>query len=399
VRIAAWQQDRNARGAARGIVTAASTDSGGTWQLAQPQHLTICTKGRFVLASDPIVSIGADHRAYLATIGVDAEGGDAVIVSTSTDHGIIWSDPVTVAASAGPHATLDKETILADPTSPGVASVVWVVYGASLGSPDSNAAFVSRTTDGGRTWSSPSRVYGANSETQFHQLGSQADGTLLDAFIEARSLSGHPPPPIPARIAVTRSTDAGRTWSDPVTAAELTFTEVIDPTGKDRVRASGVTIALAVTSAGTAYVAWAEEHLVGESTISVARSDDGGLTWGPAVVAVRSPRQVFLPALAVTGDERVGLLWYQFGKAARGTPLATDVWFAWSRDRASTWTAVRVAGSFDLHSAPLTREGDFVGDYVGLAGLGAGFAAVFVMAKPKSASGPTDVFAARIALP
>jgi hypothetical protein len=39
-----------------------------------------------------------------------------------------------------------------------------------------------------------------------------------------------------------------------------------------------------------------------------------------------------------------------------------------------------------------------VGDYEGLVGLPTGFAALFVQARPRSRSGPTDIFFSRVDL-
>jgi hypothetical protein len=63
------------------------------------------------------------------------------------------------------------------------------------------------------------------------------------------------------------------------------------------------------------------------------------------------------------------------------------------------WHASVIAGPFDLHTAALTREGDFVGDYEGLEAVPGGFVALYAMAKPEAKLGATDVFFSRITLP
>src|SRR5205823_7859031 len=89
--VAAWQQDRNERGGAQGILAASSSDGGRTWRGAVPPLITRCTGGRYTLASDPVVSIGSD-RAYLAAIGIAVSGSGPdrtaatdVAVSASAD--------------------------------------------------------------------------------------------------------------------------------------------------------------------------------------------------------------------------------------------------------------------------------------------------------------------------
>jgi hypothetical protein len=402
--LVAWQQDRNFQGGALGILTASSFDGGQVWKTAQPP-VSGCAGGTYDLASDPVVTFGPD-RAYLATIGIDVVGTEAqlglddeVIVSTSSDGGDTWGKPEVVATSADPLVSFDKETLVTDPEAPGTAYILWVRYTRpSADKPArTNETFVARTTDGGATWSSPRLVYGEGTETQFHQLVTLPDGSLLDAFIEAPTLSDRPP--LPARLAVVRSTDRGASWSAASTAAKVSFTAVKDPTGKDSVRATGQGVLAAAGPDGAVYICWAEQPADDDAFLSVIRSDDHGRSWGsPTRVVSTSSGQPFVPQIAVAGDGRVGVTWYQVSGANSDDQLATETWFAWSSDRGRSWQSLRLAGPFDLHTAKLTDGGDFVGDYEGLVGLPAGFAAAYALAKPLSHTGATDVFFSSIEL-
>jgi hypothetical protein len=232
-------------------------------------------------------------------------------------------------------------------------------------------------------------VYGADTESQFQQLLEMQDGSLLDVFVEGTALAGRQ---APARIAVARSTDGGRAWSPPVTAARFTYTVVQDPTGRSSVRATGQSISAAAGPDGSAYVAWTEDNPTGLSLLSVVRSPDGGTAWDEPVAVVRARAQPFIPMLAADRQGRIGVLWYQFRILSGSGRLDTDVWFAWSQDGGARWHPIRLAGPFDLHTAPLTQEGDFLGDYEALVGLPAGFAAVYAQAQPQARTGPTQVF-------
>jgi hypothetical protein len=397
--LVAWQQDRNFKGGALALMTATSDDGGRTFSAARPA-VTTCAGGPYELASDPAVSIGPD-RAYLAAIGIHAGAGggeesdlDAdVVVSSSADGGLTWGAPVVAGTSSDPLVALDKETVVADPSKPGTALVAWVQYTSSA--PDraanTNQTFVSRTSDGGITWSTPMLSYDGGSETQFHQLVVLPGGAIVDAFIEAPTLSERPP--IPAQLRVVRSEDGGATWSPAVTAAQVMFTAVVDPTGKDQVRGTGQGILAAAGPDGALYICWAEQHPQSESFLSVVRSDDGGATWSEPtrVVSTRSG-QPFVPQIAVAGDGRPGVTWYQVTGDAAGGRLSTEAWLAWSDDQGASWQSLRLAGPFDLHTAELSEGGDFVGDYEGLVGLPGGFAAVNALAGPISRAGPTDIF-------
>jgi hypothetical protein len=396
--IATWQQDRNLHGGALGILTASSTDGGQSWQTAKPP-ISSCAGGTYDLASDPVVAIGPD-RAYLAAIGIAVIGTEAqlalddeVIVSVSTDGGSSWGKPVVVVTSNDPLISFDKETLVADPTASGTAYALWVRYTQPAGDEpaQTNATFMARTTDGGITWSTPTLVYEGSSETQFHQLVVLPDGSLIDVFIEAPTLSKRPP--LPARLAVVRSADRGMTWSAATTAANVSFTAVRDPTGKDQVRGTGQGILAAGAPDGSLYVCWSEQHAGGTSFLDVVRSTNGGRTWSaPSRVVSTGSGQPFVPQIAVAGDGRVGVTWYQITGAGEDGQLQTEAWLAWSGDRGKAWQSLRLAGPFDLHTAKLTDGGDFVGDYEGLVGLPRGFAAANALAGPISRSGATDVF-------
>jgi len=321
-----------------------------------------------------------------------------IVVTVSRDHGTTWETPVVVETATAPPTQPDKEAILADPRRPATAYVVWVDYQVTAGAePTVNRVMFARTGDGGRSWSTPAAIYSGNDEAQQNQLLMTAGGVLLDVFVEGPSLPSAPhPPPLPVKIRVIRSTDQGKTWSTPVDAARFTFTNAVDPGTGSQLRFFGQNIS--ATSAGNAvYVSWFEDHS-DFSTILVARSEDAGVHWRAPQLVVREKAQAFLPTLAVAGDATVGLLWFDFRHYTQGSrTLDTDVWFSTSRDRGVHWTERRAAGPFDLRAVPGGRLGPFIGDYMGLVGLPDGFAAVFVQGKPMSRNGPTDMFFSRIA--
>ena len=76
--------------------------------------------------------------------------------------------------------------------------------------------------------------------------------------------------------------------------------------------------------------------------------------------------------------------------------FTSDAWFAYSRNRRVTWRERHLAGPFNLRTAPLIDGRYFLGDYFGLAGRRGGFDAAYVLARPLSRLGPTDVFFSRI---
>jgi BNR repeat protein len=394
--IATWQERRTPQDL--GNVVGVSQDGGGTWSRATLPGMLVCTGGVYTAATDPWVSIGSDGLVYVSSLMTrpGTAGPSEIVVSVSRDHGNSWDAPVVVRP-AGAATQPDKETILADPRRPAAAYLVWVEYQVKPGiDPSVDQVFFARTTDGGRSWSPPTPIYGGTSEAQENQLLMTAGGVLVNVFIEGPSLPGTPhPPALPVKIRVMRSSNQGQTWAKPIDAASFTYTNATDPGTGAQLRFFGQNITAAV--AGNAvYVGWFEVHN-DFSSILIARSEDGGLKWRSPQVVVRQKPQSVLPTLAVAGDATVGVLWFDFRHFKQGnSSLDTDVWFSSSRDRGAHWRERHVAGPFDLRSAPSARIGPFIGDYMGLVGLPDGFGAAFVQAKPQSRNGPTDLFFSKI---
>jgi hypothetical protein len=162
--IGVWQQDRWSDGGARGLRTGYSFDGGLTWSLTQAAF-SRCTGGNaanggdYARASDPWVSIGPDGIAYQVAIAFNgatfAPGStSAVLVSRSIDGGRTWSAATTLIRD-GAEPFNDKESIAADPLVGGHAYATWDRLEQTAHGP----AWFSRTTDGGVSWEAARPVY------------------------------------------------------------------------------------------------------------------------------------------------------------------------------------------------------------------------------------------------
>jgi hypothetical protein len=109
--IGVYQQDRYTFGGARGLAAAVSHDGGATWSSTYP-HFSICAGGTaanggdYQRASDPWVTFAPNGDAYfislsLTFLGPTSATGTAVLVSKSTDGGDTWSDPVALVRNIG----------------------------------------------------------------------------------------------------------------------------------------------------------------------------------------------------------------------------------------------------------------------------------------------------------
>ena len=105
--IGVWQQDRWSDGGARGLATGYSTNGGATWNTTFARFTfcsggTVANGGDFERASDPWVTFSPNGAAYQIAIafnGLDLT--NAVTVSKSTNGGKTWSDATTLIRDSG----------------------------------------------------------------------------------------------------------------------------------------------------------------------------------------------------------------------------------------------------------------------------------------------------------
>jgi hypothetical protein len=388
--VAAWQQDRRPAGAAYGAAVAVSRDAGATWTEAMLPDLARCAGGPYALVSDTWASIGPDHVAYVSALALTAgrPQSSSIIVSASRDGGRTWAAPVVLATESPPRALLDKPSILADPRRPGRVYAVWARFLDNAGDQVSFA----RSDDHGATWTAPTALTPVGAvETQNNELLAPSAGVLLDVFSQGSPLTTNHQ----GQVGVLRSTDGGLTWEPPATVASFAITQTTDPDSGSRIRAFGQDV-VAAAGAGWAYAAWFENRRDGTSAIWTSGSSDGGRTWSAPSPVVQETAQAFLPTLAVAGDGRLGVTWFDLRDAAAGPGLGTAVWAGVSADHGRTWRSRRLDRPFDLRAAPVaTGEGPFIGDYEGLAGLPTGFAAAWVRTTAAGTLQRTEIAFAR----
>src|SRR5207237_1010334 len=151
--VAAAQTGRFTDGGACDNGFATSTTSGASWTSGVLPGITVYTSppGPYARANDPSVAFDARHNVWLiSSIALDTSlRGVAVIVSRSTNGGLSWTNPVTIAA-AGAGQDFDKDWIVCDDsaTSPfyGSCDAEWDDAGHG------NQFRAANSRDGGATW-------------------------------------------------------------------------------------------------------------------------------------------------------------------------------------------------------------------------------------------------------
>ena len=145
-------------------------------------------------------------------------------------------------------------------------------------------------------------------------------------------------------IAVQRSTDGGRTWSDPVVVQS-------DPTGQAFNEKTFIAADTFASSPyfGRIYVAWDRADVGGAEPIVLRYSDDHGQTWSGLIQIPGSTGIGALPLVEPNGD--LAMVWDDFGT---GSDVEVS---ALSRDGGSTWSPLSTIDTFEGSGPPDMRTG------------------------------------------
>ena len=395
--VVVYQQDRFPDGAARGIAASFSTTGGRSWKRSV-LPVGLCALGRDpqpIRTSDPWVSIGVDGRVYALA---------SYAAVSSNDGGRTWTAPVALQRPSSTFL-LDKGSLTADPERAGVAYTVWARFlRPASGPPVESDAMLSRTTDGGNTWSSPRVILehgrGAGSISSV-VLPDPRRGRLYHlAFWQ---VGPEPDSAHPSKLVVQWSVDGGTTWTTPkdVASVRTVAGRAKDPSTGRQIRTEYVVPSFAFDrGSGALFAVWQDSRFASDRAdqIALSSSRDGGKTWSAPVRVSRAGRQAFVPNVAVTPAGTIGVAYYEapVGRSQQRAPI--QYWLAISRDGGRTFSHRAIGHPFSLRLAPLidpvpelaVPPGLFLGDYMGLDSSDGRFHLAFVTANATKAN-RTDV--------
>jgi hypothetical protein len=331
------------------------------------------------------VAFDAIHGTWLITSLALGTNDAAVVVNRSSD-GLRWSAPVTITeASLSPTLLLDKEWIVCDsgPLSPFRGSC-YVTYSDFR----TNQLSFQASRDAGQTWEAP--IGAPENAGRASMLGRwapapqpvvQPDGDLIVPFYDE------------TRVASVRSTNGGRSFSNPVTIAPTEFEQPRD------LRAPPLPSA-EIDRNGVVYVVWPDcrsRPTCEVDDLVLSRSADGVIWTAPARIPVgpgSAGRDFVLPGLGVdaTRSGRLALAYYTVLPGDR-----LDVGFVSSANGGRTWSAPRRLDAQTMSLDWVARSGGaMVGDYMSTSFAGRVAVPVFVLASPPRAGFDQPLFATAI---
>ena len=324
-----------------------------------------------LVAGDPSTAFGPDGAAYSVCIGFDrGDPTTSIYVSRSTDlQTIQFRGFVVFDLLGGNDPTFeyinDKPFVAVDtrPGSPYVGRIYvsWTrfkfnrITGAYIESP----IVLSYSDNGGLTWTGPNRV---GSPTQNIDQGSvPTPGPDGQVYVVFENYTGG------TKAMVAASLDGGNTFAAAVKVDDIY--EIPFPLKNSHYRGNSFPSIAGCTS-GNLYVVWGD-YRRGNADARFSRSVDGGLTWEPSFIVNSdlSTADHFFPWITSSPDN--GLVHVAFLQRD-DTPnnRLYNTWLATSTDLgASFGTQVLVSSG---PSDPLFDGfgGFFIGDYIGVAGIG-----------------------------
>jgi len=338
-----------------GFVT--STDGGTTWTNGFLPGTTVFANppGIYDRDTDPSIAYDPKHDAWLAvTLGMTGTIGKAILSNRSTDGGLTFQTPQTVATSQG--TFFDKNWVTCDTwaNSPfyGNCYVEWDDNG--LG----NLLKLYRSTDGGLTWS-PSTAPG--SSVIAGQPVVQPNGTVVVPIDNGFEGS----------VQSFVSTNGGVSYTGPSTISTIS-----EHGNSGGLRTSPLPSA-EVDASGKVYVVWQDCRFrsgCAQNDIVMSTSTNG-TSWTSVVRipidATNSTVDHFIPGIAVDkgtqgATAHLGLSYYYYPVSnCSSNTCKLTLGYVQSTDGGATWTApVQVQGPFRNTWLPLTNQGYMVGDYM-----------------------------------
>jgi len=334
-----------------------STDGGTTWSAGFLPGLVradTAAPGPYESAGDPAVVTGPKGTFWYSNIAFDrTDAANSVAVSRSADGGKTWSTHYVVQTPANQGTAIfnDKEWIAADPSDPAgkTAYVTWTLFKGR-----SSAIVISKTTDGGVTWSAPNRVSDVFTNDQGSTVVVSKTGTVHVTFETFHGSTD--------AVAFAVSTDGGATFTTRLIAP---ISDIPSPLPGATFRDDSFP-ALALDGS-TLHVAWSNWNGT-DADVVYMRSTNGGASWSSPVTIGGGPGDQFFPWIAASN----GVAYASWMNRASGGDDTYTIAGVASTNGGASWSAP-VTLSTEASNVPAGNEFgfpncgfSFIGDYTGI---------------------------------
>jgi hypothetical protein len=381
--VSAFQVGRIFGGGATDIGFATSINGGKSFTHGfLPGTTTAVTPpGIYSATSDASVAFDAKHGVWLISfLGLSPNGTNAVdvLVSRSTDGGLTWSNPIAVNNSG--HFN-DKNWTVCDNTSssPFFGNCYTEFDDNTLG----DRVQMSTSTNGGTNWG-PAQMTGNNAFGIGGQPLVQPDGTVIVPINGFTKFN--------FTINAFVSKDGGASWSPTRRVAVVHFRL---PNGN--IRATIPLPSAEMDASGKVYVVWSDCVFEPGCTASdlVFSTSTNGNVWSKVtripLDPIGSGVDHFIPGLAVDrstsgSSAHLAVTFYYYPNAnCTAATCQLDVGFSTSSDGGASWTTnSQLAGPMMLSWLPNTSQGRMVADYISTSFVGSPAFPAFAVAKAPS---------------
>ncbi|MCP5102270.1 MAG: exo-alpha-sialidase [bacterium] len=326
-----------------------STDAGRTWT-----HGELVSS--FGVHADPCLIVdGAGNYYYIHLVPTI----DRVVCQKSAGPGSQWSDGTFTGLNGTKDQ--DKEWAVVDRVND-IIYLGWTEFHEHGSSAPEHTTIIllSKSTDGGLTWSEPVRVSNGTGDATGGRGSVHAsmptvgpDGEVYVSWIS------------PEGIKINKSTDGGTTWlNEDIAVTDFSFQWLYYVPGVQRTPGFPILNCDLSNGAhrGTLYINWTDQRSGLEDTdVWLAKSTDGGMSWSePRRVNDDPPgKHQFFSWMTV--DQATGYVYFVFYDRRHHEDSTTDVYMAMSRDGGETFSNFIVGES---SFSPVSSV--FLGDYNGI---------------------------------
>jgi hypothetical protein len=291
------------------------------------------------IATDPFTNSTSQHKAvvepdsfFFGSTGVAAAqsgrftdgGSSGIVFARSIDNGASYTSgtlPGITVFQGGPFARVTDPSVAHDR-----AHGVWMVSSLGLdSSPKGTAVLVSRSTNGGATWGNPVTVRTATGAQDFDKNWTVCDNTTSSPFF-GRCYTVWDDFGGGNNLMIAFSTDGGLNWtlSSTPTVGVIGGQPVVQPNGNVVVPLDNAAeTALGFTISTNGGVSFGQAFTI---TSITAKTDPGGIRSGP------------LPSAEIAGDGKIFVVWEDC--RFRANCSTNDLVFTTSTN-GSVWSAVQ----------------------------------------------------------